>query len=36
MDSMVQKLRDTGVIPVIALEEETQALPLAQALLEPI
>ena len=34
MDSMVQKLRDTGVIPVIALEEETQALPLAQALLE--
>ena len=34
MDLMVQKLRDTGVIPVIALEEETQALPLAQALLE--
>ena len=34
MDPMVQKLRDTGVIPVIALEEETQALPLAQALLE--
>ena len=34
MDPMVQKLRDTGVLPVIALEEETQALPLAQALLE--
>ena len=33
MEALDKRLFDTGVIPVIALEDETQAVPLAQALL---